>query len=403
MPVSVISPQDRGHPAVAGPLSETIIPELGISPAELERRARANTYEWLPRQFDEETGAFYGYYSASERRFDEPQTANLIAPWQLLAAYDRYRDQALLTMARRAAEWFHSHFVVTHPMETVAGGVCDTKHREELWVKYTAESVILNVGLYRRTGEPEYLRRALQSAGFLVQSSRHGFAARYDVQARAWEQGGWRSFGRAIEALLELHATTEDDGWRDHALRWGEFALSLQTADGCFYLIDDDYFNSDLAADELRALLFLGEETKHNDLTHAARRFADWLLFWQRDDGAWPLTVDRDGDIVVDIVGPGDVPNIAVALLHLYELSGEERYRQAALRAFRYALGIQVLPGNDQPYEDDPRVRWGFWSWDPRYDHTLSADQSTHHVRGMFFLIDVELDPRGHQPSVMDV
>lgn len=402
MPISVISPQDHGRP-IAGPLSEEIVPELGISPADLERRARANTYEWLPRQFDEEAGAFYGFYSATEHRFDDPQTANLIAPWQLLAAYDRYLDEGLITMARRAAEWFYGHFVVTHPMEIIAGGVRDTKHPEELWVKYTAEFVILNVGLYRRTGEEKFLKRALQSAGFLIQSARHGFAPRYDAQSRAWEQGGWRSFGRAIEAFLELQVAMEDNSWRDCAERWGDYALSLQAPDGCFYLIDDEYFNSDLAADELRALLFLGEETKHGTMLHAARRFADWLLLRQRDDGAWPLTLDRAGNVVVDVVGPGDVPNIAVALLHFYEVTGETKYRDAAMRAFRYALGIQILPDSEEPYSDDPRVRWGFWSWDPRYDYTLSVDQSTHHVRGMMFLLDVELDLRTHQPSVMDV
>ncbi len=402
MPVGVISPQDRGRP-LAGALSAEVIPELGVSAAELERRARANTYEWLPRQFDEESGAFYGYYSATEHRFDAPQTVNLIAPWQLLAAYDRYRDAALLTMARRAAEWFHAHYVVTHPMEVVAGGVCDAKHREELWVKYTAEFVILNMGLYRRTGEGEYLRRALQSGGFLVQAARHGCAPRYDSQTRAWEQGGWRSFGRAIEACLELQVATGDEHWREQAGRWGDFALRLQAADGCFYLIDDEYFSSDLAADELRALLFLGEETKRGAFVDAGRRFAEWLLRWQRDDGAWPLCVDREGNVMVDAVGPGDMPNIAVALLHLYELTGEQRYRRAALRAIRYALGVQVLPEAGQPFADDPRVLWGFWSWDPRYDHTLSADQSTHHVRGMLFLVDVQSDLRAHPPSIMDI
>lgn len=401
-PISVVSPQDTGCPIARWP-SEEVVPELGVSPAELERRARANTYEWLPRQFDEESGAFYGYYSAIEHRFDPPQTTNLIAPWQLFAAFDRYGDEALLTMARRAAEWFYGHFVITHPMEIVAGGVRDTKHPEELWVKYTAEFVILNVSLYRRTGDEKYLERALQSAGFLMQAARHGFAPRYDAQSRAWEQGGWRSFGRAIEAFLDLYLVTQDAKWRDWAEAWGDFALSLQAADGCFYLIDDEYFSTDLAADELRALLFLGDVTKHSALLDAARRFANWLLLHQRDDGAWPMTVDRAGNLVVNVVGPGDVPNIAVALLHFCEVTGETGYRDAALRAFRYALGIQVLPDSDDPYRDDPRVLWGFWSWDPRYDYTLSADQSTHHVRGMLFLLDLQLNPHRHRPSLADV
>ncbi|MCK4450436.1 MAG: hypothetical protein KAX26_07580, partial [Anaerolineae bacterium] len=69
-------------------------------------------------------------------------------------------------------------------------------------------------------------------------------------------------------------------------------------------------------------------------------------------------------------------------------LTKEEAYWQVAMRAFRYSLSTQAVPGSDHPYLDDPRVLWGFWSWDPYYDYTLSADQSTHHVRGMMFLLD---------------
>ena len=402
MPASVISPQDRGRP-IAVPTSEEPVPELGISWAELERRVRANTYEWLPRQFDEQAGAFHGHYSATLQQFAPPQTANLIAPWQLLAAYDSYLDGALLVMARRAAEWLYHSYTVTHPMQVVAGGVRDAVHSEELWTKYAAEFVILNVGLYRRTGEETYLQRALQSGQFLVQAARQGFATRYDEQARAWELEGWRSFGRVIEAFLELQAATDDTAWEERALRWGEFALSLQAPDGCFYLIDSQYFNSDMAADELRALLFLAEQTKHAAFRDSAGRFANWLLARQREDGAWPFTIDRDGNVVVPTVGPGDMPNIGVALLHFHEITGEEQYRQAALRAFRYALGTQVLPGVGDPYADDPRVCWGFWSWDPHYDYTLSADQSTHHVRGMLFLLDMAHDAKAHPPSIMEV
>jgi hypothetical protein len=389
MRTGVISPQDWGWP-VGEAVSEALIPDLGVSPAELERRLRANTYEWLPGQFSKEEGAFHGYYSAPQQRLEAPQTTNLIATWQLLATYDRYSDPEMLSRARRAADWFHRHFVATHPMNVAIGGVRDGLRPAELWTKFAAEFVILNVGLHRRAGEEEYLERARQSAAFLVQSARYGFAPKYNEAREAWQENGWQSFGRAVEAFLDLEQATGEPLWQAHALRWGEFGLTLQARDGCFYLIDDDYFNTDLAADELRALVFLYEKTGREEFLQGALRFAECLLTWQRDDGAWPLSVDRDGNIVVKTVGPGDVPNIAVALLRLHMVAGEERYRRAARLAFRYSLGIQARPQSAHPYLDDPRVRWGFWSWDPYYDYTLSADQSTHHVRGMMFLLDSE-------------
>lgn len=386
MQIGVISPHDWGL-AVAGSISEFSISELAVSSSELDRRIYANTYEWLPQQFNEEAGAFYGFYSAPRQQPQAPQTVNLIAPWQLLAAYDRYQDEKLLVMARRAADWVYTHLVVTHPMSVVIGGVRAGVCSQELWTKFTAEFIILNAGLYRRTGELQYLERARQSAGFLIQSARHNFAPRYNEQQSTWQQQGWNSFGRIVEAFLELEQITGERDWQEQALNWGRLGLTLQAADGSFYLIDDDYFNTDLAADELRGLIFLYEQIGQEVFLQAARRFADWLLTRQRADGAWPLTIDRDGHVVVSTVGPGDVSNIAIALLRLHFATGEARFWEAAMRAFGYALRTQAIPESEHPYLDDPRVRWGFWSWDPYYDYTLSADQSTHHVRGMMFLL----------------
>ncbi|MBI4557409.1 MAG: hypothetical protein HY706_07495, partial [Candidatus Hydrogenedentes bacterium] len=62
---------------------------MGLPKAQLELRARKNTYEWLLKQFNNDVGAFYGYYDPRTRAFAAPQTCNLIAPFQLIAAFDR--------------------------------------------------------------------------------------------------------------------------------------------------------------------------------------------------------------------------------------------------------------------------------------------------------------------------
>ena len=386
MRIGVISPQDWGLP-VSTLAPDTVLDALGLTVGELEQRIRQCTYSWLPRQFDEQVGAFYGFYSAAEKRFEPPQTVNLIAPWQLLAAYDHYGDKHLLAMARRAADWFYARFVVTHPMSVVIGGVRESLPHGELWTKFAAEYALLAAGLFRRTQDAVYKDRALTSAGFLIQSMRYGFAPKYNEQASAWRPLGWQSFGRAVEACLELADLTGDQAWHARALAWGEFGLTLLAEDGGLYLIDNDYFNTDIAADELRAFTFLYEHSGQPRFLEAAERFAAWLLAHQRDDGAWPLTVDRDGNVVVPTVGPGDVPNIAIALLRLHAVTQQQRYLDAAQRALRYALSIQIVPGGRHPYADDPNAQWGFWSWDPYYDYTVSGDQATHHVRGFLFLL----------------
>ncbi|MBN1203242.1 MAG: hypothetical protein JXJ20_15445 [Anaerolineae bacterium] len=383
----VISPQDWGLPVAASP-STAPLDELGISPADLDARARAATYNWLLNQFDPETGAFYGHYRVPDHTFEPPQTVNLIAPWQLLAAYDRYQDAQLLDMAQRAAGWFYAHHVVDHPMSIVAGGVRDGVATDHVWTKFGAEEVITCLGLFARTGDPVWLDRALQSGRYLVQARRHGCAPRYDLSSGEWLSRGWDSWGRVIEANLLLWRANDDSRWQREAIRWGEYALTIQAKDGAFYLIDGEYYNTDLAADELRALTLLYEVTARDDYLQAACRFADWHLATQTASGAWPLTIDRDDNIVMPTVGPGDVPNIAIALLRLYHVTRDRRYWEAACRAVRYSLNVQVTPDSDHPYKDNQTALWGFWSWDPYYDYTQSADQSTHHARGMWFLLD---------------
>jgi hypothetical protein len=386
MQFGVISPQDWGL-KTADTLSKEVLPELGISPFELEQRIHHCTYEWAQRHFDDEAGAFYGFYSAPAKRFEPPQTVNLIAPWQFLAAYDHYQDEALLAQAARATDWFYGHFVMTHPMSVVIGGVAESLPAAELWTKFSAEFVLLCLGLYTRNGNPIYLERARQSAGFLVQATRYDYRPKYNIALDSWRDMGWQSFGRVVEAFLLLAEVTEETQWHDYALEWGEYGLSLQANDGGFYLINDDYFNTDIAADELRACVLLYEQTQRNAFLQAAERFADWLIAHQNANGSWPLTIDRDGNVVVPTAGPGDIPNIAIAFFRMHHVTQKTAYLDVAGRALRYSLTMQIIPDSDHPYSDDPNVQWGFWSWDPYYDYTVSGDQATHHVRGFLFAL----------------
>jgi len=391
MTLGVISPQDWGL-SVSHSAEPASLPGLDLTSSDLEARIAGNLQSWLPHYVDDATGAVYGFYRAPDGYREPPQTANLIASWLLMAAHDRFGDAAFLERAVTALDFYYNRFVVSHPMSVVAGGARDGVETDTVWTKFSAEFTIGALGLYHRTQDAAWLARAEQSGRYLLQAARHGFAPTYDLAGHRWGDltTGWDSWGRSVEACLLLAEATGDRGWRDLAVRWGEHGLTVQADDGCFYLIHGDYYNTDIAADELRGLTFLHELTGEARYLVAARRFADWHLAHQRADGAWPMTIDREGHIVIPTVGPGDMPNIAIALLRLAHITGSHAYRDAAMRAFRYALATQVLPGSDEPFADDPAMGWGFWSWDPYYDYTQSPDQATHHVRGMMFLLDMQ-------------
>jgi len=399
----IISPVDwELPPAEREPLQPWA--QLGVDADDWEERARQATYHWLMRNWWEEEGAFAGHYRAADEYFEPPQLTNLLAPWQLIAAYDRYDDADLLHKAAGAADWLYGNLLETHPMSMVVGGVRDAWRPEEVWTKFTAEFVILCLGLYVRTQDGKYLHRAMQSVRFLIQAELHDHSTKYDHEQQRWITRGWQSFGRIIEAYLYLYEVTEDNRWLGRALAWGEYSLTLQAPDSAFYLINSEYYNSDVAADELRALTFLYEVTRLPQFRSAAQRFADWHLQIQRPDGAWLLTIDRFANPVSEYVGPGDVPNIAMALLRLHRATGKPRYVAAALKAMRYALTCQVTPGSSHPFADQENVLWGLWSWDPHYDYTMSGDQITHFARGIWFTLDYlgNLDPE-HTETIIKV
>jgi hypothetical protein len=377
---------------------------MGLPKAQLEERARRNTWSWLPRQFDRDVGAFHGFYDPRSKSFAPPQTVNLIAPFQLVAAFDRYGDEELLVMARRSADWLEENLVETHPMSLVLGGVRDNIKPTQLWTKYAADYVTLNLALYERQQDERLLERAIDGSKFLLQSESHGFAPKYDHAIEEWMPKGWQSFGRVVVATIALQEFTGDEAWLDRAMLWAEHGVGLQAADGGFYLINDDYYSSDIAADEIRGLVRTHWRTERTRFLNAAVRFADWHLEHQLPNGAWPLSVDRWGVTVGPYVGPGDIPNIAISLLLVHKATGDIKYLAAVVRAIRYSVSQQCTPGDDCEFGDDPNLQWGFWSWDPRYDHTMSADQSTHHVRGYWFFLDYFLSlPEDVQGAVAEL
>lgn len=383
-----VSPQDWGLTSTRDREEAPLLARLGLSKSDLENRAHRNTCEWLPRQFAEDAGAFHGYYALPSRYFSPPQTTNLIAPFQLLAAFDRYGDEWLLQKARRCSDWLQFNMVETHPMSLVLGGVRDNIRPGQLWTKYTADYVTQNVALYKRLPDDELLARAVRSSKFLLQSQNHRFCPKFDHEFENWVSRGWQSFGRVVAALIALYDVTGDRDWMERAVNWAEHGRGLQADNGCFYLIYDTYYSSDIAADEIRALLTIGWRTRRQEFIDAALAFADWHVDHQLPDGSWPLSVDRWGVTVGEYVGPGDVPNIAISLLMAHRATGNLKYLVSAVRALHYSLGQQFVPVEGAPFSDDPNACWGFWSWDPKYDFTMSADQSTHHVRGYWFFLD---------------
>lgn len=380
---SLKSPDSKGRQAVKD--------LLGLGYDELVNRSKKAVYEFLQKLYDPEEEALHHYYRADTNYLSEKDNGNFLMAINFLTMYDLFGDQEMLEKAKNCYEWAYRNCTETHPMFTWQGGVRDGFKPNELYVKYTGDAFLTCLSLYQRTKEPEYLRHVRQYHSFLKQSRRNGFCYKFDTNTYQWIEKGfcWQSFGYPICSYLQLFEMMGDEKYLDEALAWGEHALSLQEEDGAFYLIDSEFWNSDLAPVELRSLVFLYEKTGNSKFLDSAKCFADWVVERQNDDGSWPIGIDRDDEICAPIIGPGDTPNIALSLIRLHMNTSMNHYLDASLKAIKYSISMQAVEDGKYPVHlEDPHVKWGFWSWDPLYDYSLSGDQSVHHVRGILFIAD---------------
>ncbi len=385
-----VAPAGWGLPWPLGDESnDRLVNALGLDSNQLLERVKHIGYDFLLGLFDPVQGALHHFYRADRQAFGEFDSGNFLMALNFVLMYDLFGDQAMLERARRCFQFGMEHEVETRPMAFWRGGVKDGDRPQDLWVKYTGDAFWLAQALERRTGDVFYSQALSMFHNFFKRAREAGYQYTFDRQTYRWRDLGnvWQSFGLPVTAYLERYESTGDPRWRAEALGWGESGLRQQAEDGLFYLLDGVFWNSDLTAPELRGLVYLWEETGDERYLDAAIRFADALVSRQNTEGSWPLGMDRDGEVSIATVGPGDGPNIALSLIRLHGATGDDRYLASAVRAVRYGLELEAVEGGRYPwFLEDPHVHYGFWSWDPLTDFTLSGDQSIHHLRGMMFL-----------------
>ncbi len=362
---------------------------FGSSYSELIDRVAMAVYGFVNGLFNEKLGGLHHYYRADKKFLSEMDSGNFLMALNFLVMYDLFQDEQMLKRGEACFAYAMDNYCENRPMAFWQGGVRDGYRPQELWVKYTGDAFLTALALWKRTKQTKYWGEIRKFHNFLKRAREAGFQYTFGTETYAWRNTGnvWRSFGFPVTAYLELHEQTGNDSYVDEAVRWGDHGVSLQSDNGAFYLLDGEFWNSDLTAPELRGLVFLWEVTGDHRYLDAAKRFADWLIAYQRDDGAWPLGIDRTGEVCVETIGPGDMPNIAISLIRLHAATKNEKYLEAAIAAVHYGLSMQAHENGKYPlFLDDSHVRGGFWSWEPLHDYSLSGDQSIHHIRGILFL-----------------
>jgi hypothetical protein len=193
-------------------------------------------------------------------------------------------------------------------------------------------------------------------------------AARYSMRAEVWSER-WQTvrshpgidffynfYGLTynIPSLYSWYLATDDSTARAKAEKEVEFLLGLQERAGpaagawfSMYCVEgsppklvgrDQAFNrwimphaTGTSAWTLEWYWEAGGKKDGRALA-AARRGCDWLVATQLPDGSWPYGLDLDGKAVSSLSGAGQIW-CTWALWKMHRFTGDDRYREAALRS----------------------------------------------------------------------
>jgi hypothetical protein len=131
--------------------------------------------------------------------------------------------------------------------------------------------------------------------------------------------------GYIIETFWDYHRRVGEASIRERALRMAEWLLAIQHPDGS---IPDSYFTRSMVFDTGQVLFgFVRtfEETGDERVREAAVRAGEWLLSVQDDDGAWRSHALHG-------IPHAYYSRVGWSLMSLYRISGDDRFRSAAMR-----------------------------------------------------------------------
>lgn len=155
--------------------------------------------------------------------------------------------------------------------------------------------------------------------------------------ATGWSRGYPEVTGYNLHTLLEYYTLTGDTSAYEHAICMADWELTVQLDCGAYRsgYVGSPHgpvtFNTGQVLQGLvKAFLVTGQGTYMD----AARRAANWLLEVQDPDGAWRKCVYLGEFRVTDT-------RVAYPLLEMWQASGDDRYREAAVRNLRYVATLQ--------------------------------------------------------------
>jgi MoaA/NifB/PqqE/SkfB family radical SAM enzyme/predicted SAM-dependent methyltransferase/rhamnogalacturonyl hydrolase YesR len=194
----------------------------------------------------------------------------------------------------------------------------------------------------------EWLRRAQEANG------RGGVSAIYHMDQQRWDVDYPETTGYIIPTFLHYSTLTGDARYKHWAIDMGNWELSIQSPEGGagepvgVYGLRPRVFNT---GQVMLGWLALYQATGDSKYINAARQAADWIISCLAPDGSWGRGTYQ---------GPRAYKSrVSWALLELFTITGEERYRKGTDSSLQWILA-QARPNGwfDNISLSDPHKPW---------------------------------------------
>lgn len=271
-----------------------------------------------------------------------PETTGYIIPtFFSYAQLTGRRD--IFERARRMADW---ECQVQLPEGGVLAGALGDSDQPTVF--NTGQVLFGWVRAFEETGDIRYRDAAVRAANWLC-----------EVQD---EDGCWRRFGspmtgksvntyntRTAFGLIRVHAVTGEQRYLHSAVRNVEWALTQAHENGWLEqncLQDDARPFVHTIAYAMRGMMEVGVYAERVEFVQAARKIGDGLLGNLRPNGFLAGRFDKDWRAAAGWSCLTGDAQIAINWARLYQLTGEEKYREATHRINAYLKTTQKLIGD---------------------------------------------------------
>ncbi len=281
--------------------------------------------------------------------------------------YRRTNRKADLELAIQAFEYLQKHRnLSTNPM---VYGACTHAYLpselRDIDTYYSFDNAVILQGLcdlYRETGDDDLLDAATEIASWLVENMQKpdgSFYARVDgtrrklgYQTISFDGDNGSMHAKHAIGLLRLNWITKESRFLRAAREVLDWTLSIQRPDGMFWANDRMKYVFTYAHCNATEGMIMGsiilEDSK---FIESARRAAEALLRIQSADGSMPAVPEEGRNLplkALNIMLPYKATDATAQAIRIfvimYVITKEERFLEAARRAEKYLLSVQIPP-----------------------------------------------------------